>query len=221
LSALAALATSSSWRAFALGVRWGLGHSTGLIIMAGIFFAAGQTIDLDKIGAYCNYIVGIFMIALGVWTMYHVRRKYRKQCEDELLRESVVTPITLTNGHEHPSSTATGSPSQEPYYSTTLTPEQRRSSLVVVNAAVDDSTISGRGGVRLDESSPSVKEVKINVEDPANEKKATEGEGHAHSHTMFKCCSKISYSNPMTQRVGQLSCSLHVHSQKLTTAALA
>lgn len=232
LSALAALATSSSWKAFALGVRWGLGHSTGLIIMAGIFFAAGQTIDLDEIGAYCNYIVGVFMIALGVWTMYHVRRKYREKCKDELRRESVATPSVPMNESLLPTSIAAASASvepteQAPYYSTPLTPEQRAPSLVVVGASVsmttaaassprtstasfrklntiDGTSTSDRNGYRFDESSTSVKEVMINVEDPASEKKVDSDEGHRHAHMMCKCCANISYSNPTTQRVRQV-----------------
>ncbi|GMF59458.1 unnamed protein product [Phytophthora fragariaefolia] len=76
LSALAAMATGGSFKAFALGVRWGCGHSLGLLIMAGIFFAAGQTIDLDTVGEYLNYVVGVFMIALGSWTGRSIYRKY-------------------------------------------------------------------------------------------------------------------------------------------------
>ncbi|KAH7487620.1 hypothetical protein KRP22_013697 [Phytophthora ramorum] len=82
LSALAAMTTGSSWRAFALGIRWGCGHSIGLIVMALIFFAAGQTVDLDAVGGYLNYVVGFFMIALGVWTGVHVREKYQTQLKE-------------------------------------------------------------------------------------------------------------------------------------------
>ncbi|CAH0476180.1 unnamed protein product [Peronospora belbahrii] len=82
LSALAAMTTGSSWRAFALGIRWGCGHSIGLIFMALIFFAAGQTVDLDAVGSYLNYIVGFFMIVLGVWTAVHVQKKYQTQLKE-------------------------------------------------------------------------------------------------------------------------------------------
>eukprot|EP00644_Phytophthora_capsici_P017068 jgi/Phyca11/12104/fgenesh1_pm.PHYCAscaffold_96_\ len=74
LSALAAMSNGGSWRAFALGLRWGCGHSLGLIIMTAIFFAAGQTIDLDATGEYLNYVVGVFMIALGLWTGRNTRQ---------------------------------------------------------------------------------------------------------------------------------------------------
>ncbi len=82
LSALAAITTNSSWRAFTLGIRWGCGHSIGLIIMALIFFAAGRTVNLTTVGMYTNYIVGVFMIALGFWTMYQVKHKYNQKLKD-------------------------------------------------------------------------------------------------------------------------------------------
>ncbi|TMW61119.1 hypothetical protein Poli38472_013582 [Pythium oligandrum] len=97
LSALAAMTTNSSWKAFALGIRWGCGHSLGLIIMALIFFAAGRSFDLNKVGVYCNYIVGVFMIALGLWTMYHIRKKYQKQlkADTESVRCTPSTPVVV------------------------------------------------------------------------------------------------------------------------------
>lgn len=61
----------------------GCGHSLGLLIMAGIFFAAGQTIDLDDVGGYLNYVVGVFMIALGVWTGRSIYRKYHQAHDEE------------------------------------------------------------------------------------------------------------------------------------------
>lgn len=83
LSALAAMAAGGSWKAFALGIRWGCGHSLGLLIMTGIFFAAGQTIDLDAVGGYLNYVVGVFMIALGIWTAKGIRQKYREDVAEQ------------------------------------------------------------------------------------------------------------------------------------------
>ncbi|TYZ51414.1 hypothetical protein PybrP1_012113 [[Pythium] brassicae (nom. inval.)] len=88
LSALAAMTTSSSWRAFSLGLRWGCGHSLGLLLMAAIFFAAGRSFDLDHVGVYLNYAVGAFMIGLGVWTVAHVKRKYRSQLKEAALLQS-------------------------------------------------------------------------------------------------------------------------------------
>jgi hypothetical protein len=63
LSALCALSVGGSWRAFSLGIRWGIGHSLGLIIMTIAFLVCD--LDLDRIGPYCEGVVGVFMIVLG------------------------------------------------------------------------------------------------------------------------------------------------------------
>jgi hypothetical protein len=47
MSVLATLAACGSWRAFGLGIRWGLGHATGLLVVAALFLGLEQSIDLD------------------------------------------------------------------------------------------------------------------------------------------------------------------------------
>lgn len=87
LSALIVLSAGSSWRSANLGMRWGLGHSTGLILVTAIFLAADQNVDLDTVGQYCDFIVGILMMLLGVWGIRHYW-KARKEClEKEAMAE--------------------------------------------------------------------------------------------------------------------------------------
>ena len=68
ISALATLSVGGSWRAFSLGVRWGCGHSTGLVLMTVVFFTFD--INLERWGPYCEALVGVFMIALGLGSAY-------------------------------------------------------------------------------------------------------------------------------------------------------
>jgi hypothetical protein len=79
LSALAALAVGTSWRAFMLGFRWGVGHSTGLIVVAIVFIALKGDIDLRALGRYCDTLVGIFMIALGCYGVIGALKSYREK----------------------------------------------------------------------------------------------------------------------------------------------
>lgn len=76
LSALSTLAVGKSLKAaFGLGVRWGCGHSFGLLVVAIIFFALGQSLDLDGVGYWADMFVGIFMIFLGAWYMFKAFRE--------------------------------------------------------------------------------------------------------------------------------------------------
>ena len=79
LSALAALSVGSSWRAFTLGFRWGIGHSTGLVVVAVIFISMKGELDLRKIGRYCDLLVGLFMIGLGAFGVLGAIRTYREK----------------------------------------------------------------------------------------------------------------------------------------------
>jgi ABC-type nickel/cobalt efflux system permease component RcnA len=82
LSALIVLSAGSSWRSCQLGMRWGAGHSVGLIVVTAIFLAVDQNINLDSVGKYCDFVVGILMILLGCWGMRHylkVRKEYNEK----------------------------------------------------------------------------------------------------------------------------------------------
>ena len=79
LSALAALAVGTSYKAFVLGFRWGLGHSTGLVVIAVIFIWLKGDLDLRRIGRYCDFIVGLFMVTLGSFGIVTAIRTYREK----------------------------------------------------------------------------------------------------------------------------------------------
>lgn len=76
LSALAALSVGSSWKAFSLGFRWGVGHSLGLVVVAIIFISLKGEFDLEKVGRYCDVLVGVFMIMLGMYGTYGALKMY-------------------------------------------------------------------------------------------------------------------------------------------------
>jgi len=64
ISAIATLSVGSSFQAFWLGVRWGCGHSLGLIIMAALILSL--ELNIDAATPYCEAAVGVCMMGLGV-----------------------------------------------------------------------------------------------------------------------------------------------------------
>lgn len=85
LSALIVLSAGSSWRSATLGMRWGLGHSTGLIIVTAFFLAMSQELDINSIGTYCDFLVGILMMMLGLWSLRHYLRMRKEYHQQKLL----------------------------------------------------------------------------------------------------------------------------------------
>lgn len=214
LSALAAMTTGSSWRAFTLGIRWGCGHSIGLIVMALIFFAAGQTVDLDAVGGYLNYVVGFFMIALGVWTAVHVRKKYQTQ-----LKEGVQSIVSGEGGYVDSHRASQSSVGATPTNLVELVPlsQRRASSATSPDAAaaaapqIPTSLTSSAKDHGLDEvvASPSSSYHLLIKEDGDSTQAAdvttspgAEPVKPSKLHPdKWNCCRSMSFENPATQKI--------------------
>ncbi|RLN44608.1 hypothetical protein BBO99_00003649 [Phytophthora kernoviae] len=78
LSALIVLSAGSSWRSCQLGMRWGCGHSTGLIVVTACFLALNQHLDVETFGSYCDFMVGFLMMGLGLWSLRYYLLLSRK-----------------------------------------------------------------------------------------------------------------------------------------------
>ncbi|GMF36005.1 unnamed protein product [Phytophthora lilii] len=221
LSALAAMTTGSSWRAFALGIRWGCGHSIGLVVMALIFFAAGQTVDLDAVGGYLNYVVGFFMIALGIWTGVHVRKKYQMQ-----LKEGVQSVASGEGGRadsrrREPSRASRSSTGVTPTNLVELMPlSQRRVSSVASPAAATGADPKGMLSPNSSTKDHQPEEnlaspassyhLLIKEEDDSSVAPAADTTGAVLSPrgkpsklhpNNWNCCRNASFENPATQKV--------------------
>ena len=103
LSALSALSVGSSWRAFALGVRWGIGHSSGLLLVTAIFIYLKGDLDLRRFGRYCDGLVGLCMALIGVYGVFgalkHARERRRvKKKEPSLSGDEEMLLTKMING---------------------------------------------------------------------------------------------------------------------------
>lgn len=67
LAAVAPLASDtdrSHWRA---GLQWGIGHTAGVLLIATLLLVLKEQLPLDSISSYSERIVGIALIAVGLW----------------------------------------------------------------------------------------------------------------------------------------------------------
>ncbi|KAF4029799.1 hypothetical protein GN244_ATG18444 [Phytophthora infestans] len=198
LSALAAMTTGSSWRAFTLGIRWGCGHSIGLIVMALIFFVAGQTVDLDAVGGYLNYVVGFFMIALGAWTAVHVRKKYHNQ-----LKEGVQSLVSGEGGRGDSNRASHSSTGATPTNLVELVPlsQRRVSSATSPAAAASSPQIPMRSTniIALGETSSS--SFHLLVKEDGDSSQAEPVKFSKVHPNKWNCCRHASFENPATQKI--------------------
>ena len=78
LAAVAPLATDESrpqWRA---GLTWGLGHTSGVVLIGLLLIAFRSVLPLDAISAYSERLVGAALVALGVWAALRARDFHRR-----------------------------------------------------------------------------------------------------------------------------------------------
>ena len=67
LAALAPLSLQARRRAWVVGLRWGLGHSSGVLVVAALAFGLRQVVHLEAIGGWGERLVGATLIVLGLW----------------------------------------------------------------------------------------------------------------------------------------------------------
>jgi hypothetical protein len=103
LSALATL-SANVWglQAFWLGIRWGIGHSAGLLLVGGIFLGITLSTSADSFeipeGAANSFelVVGVFMLVLGA---YGLQRAFAKKRKGSILAGDEV--LSGTHHHHH------------------------------------------------------------------------------------------------------------------------
>jgi sulfite exporter TauE/SafE len=75
LAALAPLSLQARRRAWAVGLRWGLGHSSGVLVVAAAAFGLRQVVHLESVSAWGERLVGATMIVLGLWGLRSLFRE--------------------------------------------------------------------------------------------------------------------------------------------------
>ncbi|HKI73499.1 MAG TPA: sulfite exporter TauE/SafE family protein [Pseudomonadales bacterium] len=76
LAALMPLSFGRGGKAAATGAFWGLGHSTGVVGVALIAVALKQVIDIEAFTGIAERLVGVMLIALGLWGIRQALRMH-------------------------------------------------------------------------------------------------------------------------------------------------
>lgn len=96
LAAIAPYAVDAKARAWRTGVRWGFGHSAGVIGVGLLALLLRDMLSIDLVSAWGERLVGIVLICIGVWGMrasFINRAIFLRHHADGDLRE---------HDHEHP-----------------------------------------------------------------------------------------------------------------------
>src|SRR2546421_12881247 len=69
LAAIAPLAVRRPRRAWVPGARWGIGHSTGVGVIGLATLWARDLIPLSLVSAWGERLVGLMLVAIGIWAL--------------------------------------------------------------------------------------------------------------------------------------------------------
>jgi ABC-type nickel/cobalt efflux system permease component RcnA len=75
VAALMPISVNRKLKAAWLGVRWGAGHSLGVVIVAIILLAGREALDLSMVEEWGERLVGVMLIGLGLWGVRSAMRK--------------------------------------------------------------------------------------------------------------------------------------------------
>lgn len=75
LAALAPLSLRAGRRAWAVGLRWGLGHASGVLVIAALAFGLRRVVGLESISGWGERLVGATLIVLGLWGLRSLFRE--------------------------------------------------------------------------------------------------------------------------------------------------
>jgi sulfite exporter TauE/SafE len=67
LAAIAPLAARRNRRAWVPGVRWGLGHSTGVALVGLLSLWLREALPIDLLSQWGERIVGVMLFGVGIW----------------------------------------------------------------------------------------------------------------------------------------------------------
>ena len=70
LAAIAPYAVNSKSRAWRTGVRWGLGHTTGVLSVGVLLLVLRDALPLVAVSAWSERLVGVALLAIGTWGIY-------------------------------------------------------------------------------------------------------------------------------------------------------
>lgn len=78
LAAVTPLAIENQKKAWKIGLSWGLGHVTSMVLIGVLFFFFKSKIPLNSISKSSEQLVGIVLVCVGIWAIYRIFKRQKK-----------------------------------------------------------------------------------------------------------------------------------------------
>lgn len=73
LAAMAPIAAHDPKRATVLGLKWGLGHGLGALLLGLLGVLARGAIDVEAVAGWSEFLVGFMLVGIGLWAFHRAR----------------------------------------------------------------------------------------------------------------------------------------------------
>ncbi len=101
LAAVGPIALDNKLKSWLVGLSWGLGHITGMLIIGVLFIFFKDYIPVESISAQSEKIVGFMLLAIGLWAFYRLWSSHRKEAHSHHHAHVNHEGKTLFHKHEH------------------------------------------------------------------------------------------------------------------------
>lgn len=99
LAAVTPLAIETRRKVWKIGLLWGFGHLTGMLLIGLLFLLFRQYIPLEKISEHSEQLVGVVLIIVGLWALFSIFYK-RKNHKHPHVHDGE-DPYIHVHEHEH------------------------------------------------------------------------------------------------------------------------
>jgi len=101
LAAVTPLAIDNKLKAWIIGLGWGLGHTSGMLLIGVLFIFFKNYIPVEAISSYSELIVGFILIAIGVWALWRIFGINHIHAHEHPHTHHSPTGEVITHIHEH------------------------------------------------------------------------------------------------------------------------
>lgn len=99
LAAVTPLAIDSRKRSWQIGLWWGVGHTTGMLLIGLLFASFRELIPVEVISEHSEVVIGLLLILIGGWA---VLRTFLRHSHGRIAHPHVHTkPVVFAHIHAH------------------------------------------------------------------------------------------------------------------------
>lgn len=99
LAAVTPLAIESEKKAWKVGLSWGFGHLSGMLLIGVLFLLFKDFIPVEKISEYSEQLVGLVLIGIGIWAFYRIFNTQKAHSHPHVHTDG--KPFIHIHKHEH------------------------------------------------------------------------------------------------------------------------